>query len=427
MRKVFRVFVFSCFFVFLPSLVLAVTADDLRRAGLDEVTVSEIIKQAELAAEIKKLDQEIQAKKDEINATRRQGVEYQQVIAQKQKESASLKNQLAILENRINKTEVEIMVTKKTAEAAEVEIKSLELKQQEAASKIAAYQEQISQLLFKLYKERRKNALEVVFLYQSFADFFNGLMFNQKSAENLRDLLKRVELSQATLEAQQSALKQKQDELASLNQRLDEQKIWLEEEERGKQNFLNQTKASEAKYQKLLASLKAEQEAIESDIESLEEKFRAKLVAKGQLNGGAVALTWPVPKAGITAYFHDPTYLFRKVFEHPAIDIRTLKDGRSSNGLPVRAAENGYVAKAKDAGLGYSYVMILHNQDFSTVYGHVSKILVKEGDYVTQGQVIALSGGMPGTPGAGRLTTGPHLHFEVRVKAVPVDPLAYLP
>jgi murein DD-endopeptidase MepM/ murein hydrolase activator NlpD len=85
------------------------------------------------------------------------------------------------------------------------------------------------------------------------------------------------------------------------------------------------------------------------------------------------------------------------------------------------------VYKTKDNGYGYSYVILAHANGYSTVYGHVSEILVEEGDQIVQGQILGLSGGMPGTKGAGYMTTGPHLHFELLKDGSHIDPLNYLP
>jgi len=131
-------------------------------------------------------------------------------------------------------------------------------------------------------------------------------------------------------------------------------------------------------------------------------------------------MIWPVPKNYITTYFHDPDYPFRYLFEHPGWDIR------AGQGTEIDAAESGYVAHAQMNGTKYAYIMIIHANGLSTVYGHVSKIFVKADDYVTQGEPIGLSGGTPGTVGAGPFTTGPHLHFEVRQDGIPVDPAGYL-
>ena len=85
------------------------------------------------------------------------------------------------------------------------------------------------------------------------------------------------------------------------------------------------------------------------------------------------------------------------------------------------------MAKVVDGGAkGLSYIIINHDNGLSTVYLHLSGFAVSTGAYVIEGQTIGYTGGTPGTPGAGWLTTGPHLHLEVWFNGQPTNPLAYL-
>jgi murein DD-endopeptidase MepM/ murein hydrolase activator NlpD len=98
---------------------------------------------------------------------------------------------------------------------------------------------------------------------------------------------------------------------------------------------------------------------------------------------------------------------------HSGIDIS------APFGTPVRATADGEVSDAA-MGAGYGREVVLnHGHDVLTVYGHLSAIAVMPGQHVTQGQII-------GYVGQSGRSTGPHLHYEVRVHNVPVNPHKYL-
>lgn len=133
-------------------------------------------------------------------------------------------------------------------------------------------------------------------------------------------------------------------------------------------------------------------------------------------------LLWPIsPRRGISAHFDDPDYVKRFGFAHYAIDIPTPK------GTVIYAPADGTVLAVALNGLGYSYITIEHADGMQTIYGHISEALVQEGDTVKTGDEIGETGGVPGEEGTGLYSTGPHLHFAVRIKGVLVDPLQYLP
>ncbi len=94
---------------------------------------------------------------------------------------------------------------------------------------------------------------------------------------------------------------------------------------------------------------------------------------------------------------------------HEGIDIA------SSHGYAVRAAASGVVRYAGYRGTYGNLIILAHEQDTETYYGHLSRILVKAGQKVERGVVI-------GRVGSTGHSTGPHLHFEVRVRGRPLDP-----
>ncbi len=379
--------------------------------------------QTEPNDEITQLNQQIKDKQDRITKMQDQQQVYENIVQQKNKEKKNLANQLAILENLLAKAELDLESTKAEIDQVNLEIKKVNLEINDKNQQINRQKEHITTVLQLMQKQDDKSALEVILLNNSFADYINQTRYLEDINNEIGKSLDALKKYKAELEEQRKVLADKMKELADDKDKLELNKNNLAYQQNFKIDLLDQTRSSEKEYQRLLNLARQEQEQAAADIVNLEKVVRAK-IAKTQgkaLEFSDAGFIWPVLKNTIVAYFHDPDYPFRYIFEHPAVDIRAVQ------GSTIRAAASGYIAQAKDAGKGYSYIMIIHGNGLATVYGHVSKIYVSNDDYVVQGQAIGLSGGLPGTAGAGRLTTGPHLHFEVRLNGVPVDPEEYLP
>jgi len=137
--------------------------------------------------------------------------------------------------------------------------------------------------------------------------------------------------------------------------------------------------------------------------------LRARLPAPPRYTPGpSEPLHWPLDPGGFVTRGEVPPG--DPAEAHSGIDIAVPV------GSPVRAAGGGVVEKAgTDSAFGL-FVLLQHLGRYETMYGHASRLLVREGDSVQAGQVIALSGN------SGR-STAPHLHFEIRLDGKPLDPL----
>ena len=370
--------------------------------------------------EIKEINSDINNKKSEIKKIQKKQLEYSAKIKQKQSEKSTLNNQLAILDNRIAKAELDIELIETDIKKTELEIQKTDIEIEDKNKDIKKEKKHIADIMRLMHKKDNITSLEILLLNDSLADFLSQVKYLENVNEEIEKSIKELKKTTRLLNKEKDSLNNQNKELEDLKIELNDKKKKFFSEKDSKINILNQVATSENEYQRLLKLAKKEQENAAYEIVTMEKQARLKMA---ELEGKKLefnddGLIWPVPKNVITAYFHDPDYPFRYIFEHPGVDIR------ASQGTPIKAVASGYVARVKhDNSSRYGYIMIVHGDGLSTVYGHISKVYVKEDDYVVQGQKIALSGGLPGTPGAGRLTTGPHLHFEVRLNGIPVDPL----
>lgn len=380
---------------------------------------------------IDELNRAIEEKANQRKQLQQQLERYQSIVAEKQKASASLANEMQLLDSQIQKTELDVEALAFAIEEKQLEIvgtqKQIDLQNQNIDKQLLY----LAELIRTIHRYDQQDPLEQIVTHSSFSEIVNDLRTTSSLETQVSDKLTSLKDAKANLEREQNDREVRKRELESLQKEVITTADNLTSQKEYKTNLLAETNQSEQQYSNLLEQSKQEQLAADSDIRTLEETVKSKLNPSSNNTDGDlstftgnrnVQLTWPIsPAKGISAYFHDPSYPYRKYFEHPAIDIP------APQGTAIMAPDDGYVARAKNAGMGYSYVMLVHSNSISTVYGHVSQINVAEDTFVKKGQVIGMSGGMPGTPGAGNLTTGPHLHFEVRLNGIPVNPLDYLP
>lgn len=287
---------------------------------------------------------------------------------------------------------------------------------------------------------------KILFSDRSLSDTFDEMSSVSLFQEAGANLLDKLQDDMKIYEGLQLSLESKKNRLDSLQQKLEGEKQNLDDQKLAKAQLLTDTHGDEERYQQLMEESLAQQEESILAIRALQDNMRY-VQRKLQDFGSNVSYSdlknivdqrtkefydyqsqrdtgqfqWPVqPTRGISAFFRDASYKARFGIGHNAIDIPVPQ------GTPIRAPKDGYVYKIKDNGLGYSYIILSHKDNFTTVYGHVSQILVKENDFVKAGNIIGLSGGAPGSEGAGHMTTGSHLHFEIHKDGYFVDPLDYL-
>ena len=301
------------------------------------------------------------------------------------------------------------------------DITKTEAELKEAQARLQSREKVFYKRVRDIYINGRLSYLDVVVGSKDFSDFANRMEMLKRILQSDMDLI--------------NTIKSEREEIASKKAKLEEDRakvLELEKVAQEKQNVINQKKAerqavleramndrdtAERAYNELMASSASitamlQQRAAE----------RAAAAAAASQGGGGGGATWVQGSGQLAAPVVAPITSDFGWRIHPIYGTRRLHAGTDfgvDEGTPVHAADCGVVVEAGWVS-GYGYTVIIdHGNGMSTLYAHNSEVAVSPGQTVSKGQVVSYSGNTGGS-------TGPHLHFEVRINGEPTDPMGYL-
>ncbi|MEO5927378.1 MAG: peptidoglycan DD-metalloendopeptidase family protein [Patescibacteria group bacterium] len=385
-------------------------------ASADETSVQGV------KAELDDLSDQVKDKQSRIKELDTLIGGYKSRIQEQSNAELTLQNEIALLDNQVHAKELSIERGKTEIEELNLEIKQLEQQITEEEKHISTHKELIAEFLRRSNQSDEVSDLDVLLTQPTLSAFYNRIEEVAQLEEDLGESLNTLKGVKDNLGAAKILRDQHRIEIEQHQKELVVEQAQLEEQRNTKISLVAETENSQEEFERILYELKQQQQITADDISNLQDRLKDTLDSVDEsLARGDVLLNWPLkPYRGVSAHFHDPGYPYRKLFEHPGTDIPTPV------GTAVHAAAGGYVAWNRTGKQYGNYTMIVHPGGIATIYAHLSKFVAKPDTYVDRGDVIGMSGGRPGDPGAG-LSTGPHLHFEVRQNGIPVDAENFLP
>ncbi len=379
------------------------------------LTVSPALAAPKTAADI---EDQIQQQENEYKKLQRQMSQNKAKIQEKQRQENDVTEQLNVLSQKITVTQQKVNIVSLHMKKIQNNIFLLTGNIKTTNKAISTSQSVLRKRLINIYKYGSVAQYNLMLSSQGAEDALANTYLLARIAKqdqllinNLTDQKARLLASQEALKQQHLKLRSQGDELKAQNKNLksvaDERNTLLEKVRKDKRMFM-------AQQEKLMKASRELQNTVKRLLAEKKKLLAAKHPGKKETvyyRGGRLA--WPL-QGPINSTFGTRVHpVFKTRITHTGIDIGGPK------GAPVKAADPGEVLYTGWMR-GYGQVVIIdHGADLTTVYAHLSAIETKENAKVTRDTVI-------GRVGSTGVTTGNHLHFEVRVNGDAVDPMRYL-
>lgn len=351
------------------------------------------------------LKENLEEKRDELsNQIDNANAELEEI----QEEITTVSEQIDSLNEKIASYQVE--VAELNANIQELEI-NLEKAKEELAVAQKNYESQkrlLEQRLVAMYELGETSYLDYLLSSKSLQDFISKYYLISEILTVDTNLLNDYEASKNDIEAKKKALDEKQEELKVAKTSKEKTAITLSNTKAVRNNYVNQLTEEEKDKQNDIDQYEKEMEELEAEILRVSEASM-----DGEYAGGEMA--WPTP-----GYTRITSPFGMRI--HPIFHVNRLHTGvdiGAPSGANVIAVNDGVVTSASFSTSYGNWIIIDHGGGVVTVYAHASKLIAKKGDVVKRGDVIM----EVGTTG---WSTGPHLHFEVRINGAYKDPLNFI-
>jgi murein DD-endopeptidase MepM/ murein hydrolase activator NlpD len=353
---------------------------------------------------------------DELDLIRKEKERAQERLDEIKEEEAEYFKQVKEVEenlilslSELEKLNLKLAKTKSSIDDITIKIITNEDELLMVEQKLKEITDSLNNRIITIYKRGSKNYLDLLMGSRDFTEFFSKLKLMNLLAEKDLEILKEIKSRrQSAISIKNNLIdlreeeKEQKSEIETLISQAEVEKRNMEDIYSQKQSLLSSTKASKESLMELERQLSAKEVEIGRALES----YRYGTAPAGKFQ-------WPTNGKISSGFGYRGSSLSGTKKFHSGIDLY------APLGTSVIAADGGQVILAAyEGGYGYS-VLIYHGGGYATFYAHLSGFAVSPGQIVERGQLI-------GYVGVTGWTTGPHLHFEVRINGVAQNPLNFL-
>lgn len=339
-------------------------------------------------------------------------------LAQAQEARQKVSDQVAALNRDTQAKQVELLGATEALEQAErtVEVRIEERKAAERAARVARDRLR-KQIVASYVTGGEPSQMEAFLNAQSGEQIGQALAYGRAISNSTDTLLAELEAAQEARTEAAKAARTAKEQATSARDQIQAAASFLGDARAEQQTLLADLDVKYLTEAAALRQVQGQKAVVEGRINSMNRASDgvAQILAALQADQpdwvpGSVETSNPLPGVKVSSPFG--------MRHHPILNIDRLHAGAdlgAPSGTEIHAAADGIVVLAEVRGGYGNAVVIDHGNSLGTMYGHTSKMLVTPGQVVKRGDVIALVGSTG-------LSTGPHLHFETRIKGLPIDP-----